>query len=76
MSKPFVVSIPHRLGRDEAVRRLKSGLGTAQANYKHLFTVEEETWTGDRLQFRIAMAAGETRRSHSAAGAQGRHAVT
>jgi hypothetical protein len=54
MSKPFVVSIPHRLGKDEALRRLKSGLGAAQANYKHLFTMQEETWTGDRLQFRIS----------------------
>jgi Putative polyhydroxyalkanoic acid system protein (PHA_gran_rgn) len=57
MSKPFVVSIPHRLGKDEALRRLKSGLGAAQANYKHLFTVQEETWTGDRLQFRISALA-------------------
>lgn len=57
MSKPFVVSIPHRLGKDEAMRRLKSGLGTAQANYKHLFTVQEETWTGDRLQFRVSALA-------------------
>ncbi|HEY1978506.1 MAG TPA: polyhydroxyalkanoic acid system family protein [Xanthobacteraceae bacterium] len=57
MSKPFLVSIPHRLGKDEAVRRLKAGLGTAQANYKHLFTVQEETWIGDRLQFRISALA-------------------
>ena len=57
MSKPFLVSIPHRLGKDEAVRRLKAGLGTAQANYKHVFTVQEETWIGDRLQFRISALA-------------------
>jgi hypothetical protein len=57
MSKPFVVSIPHRLGKDEALRRLKSGLGIAQENYKHLFTVQEETWTGDRLQFRVSALA-------------------
>jgi Putative polyhydroxyalkanoic acid system protein (PHA_gran_rgn) len=53
MSAPFVISIPHRLGKDEAVRRLKSGLGSASANYGHVFAVEEEIWTGDRLQFRI-----------------------
>jgi hypothetical protein len=28
MSKPLVVSIPHSLGREEAVRRLKTGLGS------------------------------------------------
>jgi len=54
MSKPLVVSIPHRLGRDEAVRRLKSGLGSVRANYSHLFAVQEEVWTGDHLQFRIS----------------------
>jgi hypothetical protein len=54
MSKPLVVSIPHQLGKDEAVRRLKSGLSKAQGNYGHLFTVQEETWTGDHLQFCIS----------------------
>ena len=53
MSAPFVVSIPHRLGKDEAVRRLKAGLGSASANYTHLFAIEEEIWTGERLQFRV-----------------------
>lgn len=46
MSKPLVVSIPHRLGKDEAVRRLKNGLGTASANFGHVFKVEEQNWTG------------------------------
>jgi hypothetical protein len=59
MSKPLVVSIPHRLGKDEAARRLKFGLSKAQANYSHLFTVHEETWTGDHLQFRVS-ALGQT----------------
>ena len=54
MSKPLVVTIPHRLGKDEAVRRLKSGLGNARTNFAHLFTVQEETWTGDHLAFRVS----------------------
>ena len=54
MSQPLIVSIPHRLGKDEAVRRLKSGLGNVRANYSHLFAVQEETWTGDHLQFRVS----------------------
>jgi hypothetical protein len=54
MSKPFVVSIPHRLGKDEAVRRLKSGIGGVRANYRHLFAIAEETWTGEHLQFRVS----------------------
>ena len=54
MSKPFIVSIPHQLGKDEAVRRLKSGLGGVRTNYGHLFSIEEEVWTGDSLQFRVS----------------------
>jgi hypothetical protein len=53
MPKPLVVSIPHRLGKDEAVRRLKTGLGKAQTHYSHLFSVQQEVWTGDRLQFHV-----------------------
>ncbi len=54
MSKPLIVSIPHRLGKDEALRRLKGGGTSARTNYSHLFAVQEEVWTGDRLQFRVS----------------------
>jgi len=54
MSQPLVVSIPHRLGREEAVRRLKSGLSTVRTDYGALLAVQEETWTGDHLQFRVS----------------------
>jgi hypothetical protein len=54
MSKPFIVSIPHQLGKDEAVRRLKSGLGGVRTSYGHLFSIDEEVWTGDSLQFRVS----------------------
>ena len=54
MSKPLIVSIPHRLGKDEAVRRLKSGLGSVKTDFASLFTVQEETWAGDTLTFRIS----------------------
>ena len=52
MSAPFVVSIPHRLGREEAARRLKAGLGRAVASVPVL-QVEEERWEGDRMNFRV-----------------------
>ena len=54
MSKPLLVSIPHRLGKNEALRRLQSGLDKVSANFGHLFTVQEATWTGDHLAFRIS----------------------
>ena len=54
MSQPLVVTISHRLGREEAVRRIKSGLATARSNYSALLAIHEETWTGDRLAFRVS----------------------
>lgn len=52
MSAPLVVSIPHRLGREEAARRLKTGLGRAAASIP-VMQVEEERWSGDCMNFRI-----------------------
>jgi hypothetical protein len=54
MSKPLVVSIPHRLGKEEALRRLKTGLGSAGANFGHLFNIQEEIWNDDHLHFRVS----------------------
>src|SRR6202042_855720 len=53
MSKPVVVSIPHRLGKEEAIRRLKSGLAETRTRFGHLFTVADDTWDHDHLQFRV-----------------------
>ncbi len=53
MSQPLVVSLPHRLGKQEATRRLKTGLGNARANYGQLLAIEEETWTDNSVQFRV-----------------------
>lgn len=56
MSKPLVVSIPHRLGQAEATRRLKGGLTRVAANFPAL-SADEETWTqengADRMAFRM-----------------------
>jgi hypothetical protein len=53
MSVPLVVSIPHRLGKAEAVRRLKNGLGRARTDFGHVISVDEETWNGDAVSFRL-----------------------
>jgi hypothetical protein len=53
VSAPLLVSIPHRLGKDEAVRRLKSGLANARTSYSSIISVDEEVWTGDRLVLRV-----------------------
>jgi hypothetical protein len=53
MAAPLVVSVPHRLGKNEATRRLKSGLEGVRAKFGQLISIEEETWSGDRLEFRV-----------------------
>jgi Putative polyhydroxyalkanoic acid system protein (PHA_gran_rgn) len=55
MSKPLIVSIPHHLGREEAARRVKSGLAAARTHYSALLTISEETWSGDRLGFNVSV---------------------
>jgi hypothetical protein len=52
MSAPLIVSIPHRLGREEARRRLQSGLTRAASRVPAL-NVDEERWDGDRMIFRV-----------------------
>ena len=59
MTESLVVTIPHRLGRDEAVRRIKSGFGGAKAHFAHLVTISEERWEDGRLTFH-ASAVGQT----------------
>lgn len=53
MTKPLIVSIPHKLGKEEALRRIKAGLSGVEQRYAQLFKVEEEIWAGDRLSFRL-----------------------
>jgi len=52
MTEPLVVRIPHKLGKEEALRRVKPALGKASSSFPVL-AVEEETWSGDRLSFRV-----------------------
>jgi hypothetical protein len=62
MSAPLVVSIPHSLGREEACRRLKSGL-TRAASSVPVLKVDEERWDGDRMIFRVR-ALGQAASGH------------
>jgi hypothetical protein len=62
MPAPLVVSIPHRLGREEASRRLKAGL-TRAASSMPVLKVDEERWDGDRMTFRVR-ALGQAAAGH------------
>ena len=52
MDEPVIVRIPHKLGKEEALRRVKPGVGQGLFQFPVL-AVEEETWLGDRLSFRV-----------------------
>ena len=52
MSAPLIVSIPHQLGREEAVRRLQGGLTRAASSFP-ILKVDEERWDNDRMIFRV-----------------------
>ena len=41
------------LGKQEALRRLKTGLGQARTSFGHLMSVDEEVWNDDSLTFRL-----------------------
>jgi hypothetical protein len=57
MSKPLIVSIPHSLGKEEALRRLKAGMERVIARVP-VMKVDEQTWSGDRMTF-SASALGQ-----------------
>lgn len=57
MSKPLIVSIPHSLGKEEALRRLKAGMERVLGHIP-VMKVDEQTWSGDRMTFR-ASALGQ-----------------
>jgi hypothetical protein len=53
MTETLTIVIPHRLGKETATQRLKSGLADVEQQFRAVFQVEEQTWTGDTLQFQI-----------------------
>ena len=62
MAAPLVVSIPNSLGREEATRRLKTGLSRAATSVPML-SVDEERWEDSRMVFRVR-AMGQAAAGH------------
>ncbi|MEJ7667911.1 MAG: polyhydroxyalkanoic acid system family protein [Casimicrobiaceae bacterium] len=57
MSDTVTVTVGHHLGKLEAVRRVKEGF--ARTSLGPMIAVEQETWEGDTLRFRMR-ALGQT----------------
>ena len=51
MSQPLIVSIPHSLGRQEAKRRLDSGIDRLRPELGALVSGLDYSWQGDTLNF-------------------------
>ena len=59
MTQPVIVTMPHRLGKEEAARRIKAGLESTQLNFGGLLSLEQAIWNGDRVEF-YARALGQS----------------
>jgi hypothetical protein len=57
MSEPFTFTISHRLGKDEAVRRLRKGFAELPAQVTPLFRINDQRWSGDRFDFSLSAFA-------------------
>ena len=51
MSESVTVEISHRLGRAEAVRRLKDGLARTNGRLGSMIAIDQPDWQGDTLRF-------------------------
>jgi Putative polyhydroxyalkanoic acid system protein (PHA_gran_rgn) len=49
MAAPFVMTVSHQLGRQEAKNRLQTGLGQV----RQAFPGFHEQWAGDQMEFRM-----------------------
>lgn len=47
------MTINHQLGREEALRRIKSGIGDARVRFGDKLSRIDETWTDNHLDFTV-----------------------
>jgi hypothetical protein len=59
MTDTVTLIVSHRLGKAEAVRRLKDGLSRSNGQLGALIAIEQETWQGDTVRFSLR-ALGQT----------------
>jgi hypothetical protein len=59
VSDTVTVIIAHRLGKVEAVRRIKESFARTRGHLGPMIAMEQENWEGDTLRFRMR-ALGQT----------------
>ena len=60
MPQPVIVTIPHRLGKDEAKRRLQTGLSNVRSHVSDSFVMLKDAWAGDHLDFQASLLGQST----------------
>ena len=60
MPVPVVVTIPHKLGREEAAKRLKHGFSGLRKGLGAQFAVLKDEWKGDHLDFSASLLGQTT----------------
>jgi hypothetical protein len=60
MAEPVIVTIPHKLTKEEAVRRLKKGFGDVRSTVGETFMVLTDDWAGDHLDFKASLLGQTT----------------
>jgi len=53
VSDTVTLIVGHRLGKDEAVRRLKEGFAQTDGHLGPMIGIEQQAWEGDTLRFRM-----------------------
>jgi hypothetical protein len=53
MDKPLMMTISHQLGKDEAKRRLRNGVGQITAQLTPIANRIDHHWSEDRLSFQM-----------------------
>jgi Putative polyhydroxyalkanoic acid system protein (PHA_gran_rgn) len=59
MPPPVIVTIPHRLGKEEAKRRLQAGFANVRSHVSS-FVVLKDAWAGDHLDFQASLLGKST----------------
>ncbi|HUU66146.1 MAG TPA: polyhydroxyalkanoic acid system family protein [Methyloceanibacter sp.] len=55
MTQPVVVTIPHKLGKAEAKRRLQAGFSNVRSSVGETFVVLKDAWRGEHLDFEASL---------------------
>jgi Putative polyhydroxyalkanoic acid system protein (PHA_gran_rgn) len=53
MPETLTVLIPHQLGKEEALRRLKAGLDQVELQFRSLFVIQDQVWNENTLHFQM-----------------------